>query len=64
MDANGHPIYEIDKIEPIGTFQKGMYVDYRPKKDKNGQIARATDGRPIDDKTQPRGYYRFVKQLN
>lgn len=54
----------IEDLEPINTFQKAMYVQYRANRNDNGQVRKLEDGRVEEDKTQIRGYHNFEKQLN
>ena len=64
LGADGLPVYEIDDIEPISTFQRGMYVEYRSKRDQNGKVQKTKDGRRVEDKNRPVGYHNFEKQLS
>ena len=59
----GLPNYEINEVEPISTFQKGMYVEYRPKRDENNRAIRDANGRPVEDTTVVQDYHNFEKQL-
>lgn len=63
LDPQGLPNYDINKNETIADFQKGMYLEYRPKKAANGTPLRSSDNRIIEDKPQLRGYYSFERQL-
>lgn len=54
----------IEDLEPINTFQKAMYVQYRANRNDNGQVRKLEDGRVEEDKTQIRGYHNFEKQLS
>lgn len=63
MAEDGQPIYEIDEIEPISTFQKGMYVRYGKKRGANNMVLRTEDGQPIENKDRRLGYHKFEKQL-
>ena len=60
---DGTPNYSIKHTEPIKTFQKGMYVRYRPQRHPNGLTKRGADGRVIDDINEIRGYHSFEKKL-
>ena len=61
--ADGKPNFSINDTEEIHVFNNGMYVDYRPARNDNGQIKKLDDGRVEEDKTRVRGYYSFERQL-